>query len=388
MPFDRICTAAYSAENQRADLIMKKRSRLHPPPRTPGMIPGSLVIDPSWPKPVIRVMAYGPDHFEEKVIGSVEEIEAWLGKQPVTWINVDGLGDESTIRQLGQMLNLHPLALEDVVSLRQRSKVDDYESTLYTAIRMLSINEDRLAGEQVSFFLGKNFVLTFQETAGDCLDPVRERLRNTAGRIRAVGADYLLYALIDAIIDAYFPVLEIYDRRLEEMEERIIEHPDASIMSLLFTVKHDLTSLRRTLWPVREMAGALAHHESDLITSSTLVYLRDCQDHAVQLLELAESYRETGSSLMDFYLSSISNRMNEIMKVLTIIATIFIPLTFIAGIYGMNFDNMPELHTRYGYFISLGVMAALGLAMFAWFVHKGWLSSGRKIRRFFQSLEK
>ena len=360
---------------------MKKRTRLSRPQRKVGLMPGSLVIDPSWPEPSIHVMAYGPDALKEKDIGSVQELETLVGKQPVTWINVNGLGSEQTLRQLGAMFDLHPLALEDVVSLRQRSKVDDYDSTLYTAMRMLSFHEERLTGEQVSFFLGKNFVLTFQEVEGDCLDPIRERIRAQAGRIRSAGPDYLLYALIDSIVDAYFPVLEAYDVRLENLEEDVLGRPDNTTRSQLFEIKHDLTRLRRTLWPVREMAGALAHSESKLITQPTLVYLRDCQDHAVQLLELAESYRETGSSLMDFYLSSISNRMNEIMKVLTIIGSIFIPLTFIAGVYGMNFDNMPELHTKNGYFVAMTVMILLGLGMFAWFIHKGWLAPPRKPRQ-------
>jgi len=357
---------------------MKKKTRLTHPQRKPGLMPGSLVIDPSWPKPVLRMMAYGPDSVEEKIISDVRDIGPLIGKQKVTWINVDGLGDKQVLQQLGKLFNLHPLALEDVVSLRQRSKVDDFDAILYTAIRMLSLRDKRLTGEQISFFLGKNFVLTFQETEGDCLDPVRERIRTHAGRICSAGPDYLLYALIDAIIDAYYPVLEVYDNRLEEMEEDILGRPDESSRNRLFAIKHDLTRLRRTLWPVREMASALAHSESSLITQPTLVYLRDCQDHAVQLLELAESYRETGSSLMDFYLSSISNRMNEIMKVLTIIGSIFIPLTFLAGLYGMNFDNMPELHLRSGYFIALAVMILLGLGMFCGFVHKGWLTPPRK----------
>lgn len=359
---------------------MKNKMPLTRPQRKPGMMPGSLVIDPSWPEPSITVMAYRPDRMEEKPIDELNEIREFLGNWPVTWINVNGLGNEAILRQIGTMFDLHPLALEDVVSLRQRSKVDDYQTTLYTAMRMLSVSGNRLTGEQVSFFLGENFVLTFQEEEGDCLDPVRDRIRNQAGRICGAGPDYLLYALIDAIVDAYFPVLETYDVRLEELEDEVLGKPDTSTRNRLFNIKHDLTRLRRTLWPVREMTGALAHSESELITDPTLVYLRDCQDHAVQLLELAESYRETGSSLMDFYLSSISNRMNEIMKVLTIIATIFIPLTFIAGIYGMNFVNMPELHFENGYFIALGVMILMGIAMFAWFVHKGWLSPPRKNR--------
>lgn len=357
---------------------MKKKIRLKRTSRKPGMTPGTLVIDPSWPKPVIQVMAYEPDQFLEKNIQDVHELDGLIDKYKVLWINVDGLGDEAVIRHLGHLFKIHPLALEDVTSLRQRSKVDDYSTNLYTAMKMLSIQEGKLFSEQVSFFLGPNFVLTFQEVEGDCLDPVRERIRKKGGLVCHQNADYLLYCLIDSIIDAYFPVLETYDVRLEDLEEEILGKPDQATMNRLFSVKHDLTSLRRTLWPVREMAGALAHSESPLITPSTLVYLRDCQDHAVQLLELAESYRETGSSLMDFYLSSISNRMNEIMKVLTIIATIFIPLTFIAGIYGMNFENMPELHTRCGYFIVMGVMAFLGFGMFFWFIHKGWLTPKRK----------
>ncbi|MFA7257606.1 MAG: magnesium/cobalt transporter CorA, partial [Kiritimatiellales bacterium] len=290
---------------------MKKRIRVKRPPHQQGTVPGALEIDPSWPKPVIQVMAYGTEQYLEKRIADVHELNELIGKYQVLWVNVDGLGDESIIRYLGQLFKLHPLALEDVTSLRQRSKVDDYEANLYTAMRMLSLQDGRLFAEQVSFFLGSNFVLTFQETEGDCLDPVRERIRKKGGMICNMNADYLLYSLIDAIIDAYFPVLEAYDTRLEELEAEILSQPDASTMNLLFSVKHDLTSLRRTLWPVREMAGALAHSESPLIRPATLLYLRDCQDHAVQLLELAESYRETGSSLMDFYLSSISNRMNE-----------------------------------------------------------------------------
>jgi magnesium transporter len=356
---------------------MKRKNRLLRPKRAPGMTPGTLTIDPTWPKPVIQVIAYGPGQFLEKTIGDVRELEALVGCYKVLWVNVDGLGDESVLQYLGQLFKLHPLALEDVVSLRQRSKVDDYETTLYTAMRMLSLQENQLASEQISFFLGTDFVLTFQEAPGDCLDPVRERIRKKGGLVCNMNADYLLYCLIDAIIDAYFPLLESYDARLDDMEEVILKHPDASSVALLFEVKRDLMTLRRTLWPVREMAGTLVHSSSPLISPATRVYLRDCQDHAIRLLDLAETCRELDSSLMDFYLSTVGNRMNEIMKVLTIISTIFIPLTFISGVYGMNFDHMPELRTRHGYFVVLGVMATLGLSMFFWFVRKGWLSRRR-----------
>lgn len=356
---------------------MGKKTRLKHAPRRPGLIPGTLTIDPSWPKPVINIIAYGSDQFLEKQIDRIQELEELVHQYPVLWINVDGLGDEAVLRYLGQLFDLHPLALEDVTSLRQRAKVDDYKSHLYTAMKMLSFQDGRLFAEQISFFLGTDFVLTFQEMEGDCLDLVRERIRKKGGIICNQGADYLLYSLIDTIIDAYFPVLEAFDQRLEEIESQIFGNPDSSTMNLLFNIKHDLTSLRRTIWPVREMTGAMTHSESELILPTTLLYLRDCQDHAIQLLELTESYRENGSSLMDFYLSGISNRMNEIMKVLTIISTIFIPLSFVAGVYGMNFENMPELGMRNGYFMVLGIMLVLGLGMFGWFVHKGWLSSNR-----------
>lgn len=345
------------------------------------MTPGTLIIDPSWPKPVIQVMAYGPDQYLEKRIEDVRELDGLIGKYRVLWINVDGLGDEAAIRHLGQLFKLHPLALEDVVSLRQRSKVDDYETNLYTAMKMLTLQDGKLFPEQISFFLGKDFVLTFQETEGDCLDPVRERIRKKGGMVCNMNADYLLYSLIDAIIDAYFPLLETYDSRLDDMEEIIMDRPDSSSVSMLFSVKRDLMTLRRTLWPVREMAGALVHSTSPLILPATRVYLRDCQDHAIRLLDLAETCRELDSSMMDFYLSTVSNRMNEIMKVLTIISTIFIPLTFISGVYGMNFKHMPELESPYGYFIVLGVMATLGLGMFSLFIYKGWLTPKKKIDR-------
>ncbi len=356
---------------------MKRKSHLLRPKRTPGMTPGTLVIDPSWPKPVIQVMAYGPDQYLEKRIQDVRELDDLVGKYQVLWVNVDGLGDENVLRYLGQLFKLHPLALEDVVSLRQRSKVDNYETNLYTAMRMLYLQDEKLFSEQISFFLGSDFVLTFQENEGDCLDSVRERIRKKGGMVCNMSADYLLYSLIDAIIDAYFPLLESYDTRLDDMEEVILKHPDSSSVALLFEVKRDLMTLRRTLWPVREMASALVNSASPLITQATRVYLRDCQDHAVRLLDLAETCRELDSSLMDFYLSTISNRMNEIMKVLTIISTIFIPLTFIAGVYGMNFKHMPELETRNGYFAVLGFMTFLGLSMFALFIKKGWLSRSR-----------
>ena len=373
---------AYHPENFRmTGCSMRRKIHLLKPKRTPGMTPGTLVIDPSWPKPAIRVIAYGPDQYLEKRIDDVHELDELLGKYQVLWVNVDGLGDEAVLRHLGQLLKLHPLALEDVVSLRQRSKVDDYETNLYTAMRMLYLQDGKLFSEQISFFLGANFVLTFQENEGDCLDAVRERIRKKGGMVCNMNADYLLYSLIDAIIDAYFPLLESYDMRLDDMEEVILKHPDSSTVALLFEVKRDLMTLRRTLWPVREMASALVNSASPLITQPTRVYLRDCQDHAVRLLDLAETCRELDSSLMDFYLSTISNRMNEIMKVLTIISTIFIPLTFIAGVYGMNFKHMPELETRNGYFMTLGLMAVLGLGMFGAFVHRGWLTRSQSRRR-------
>ena len=358
----------------------KRRRRLWIERRTaPGTSPGTIVADPNSPAPEISIIAYGPDQFVEKPITDVSEIAGYRGRYPVLWVNVDGLGDAKVIANIGNLFGLHALALEDVVNVHQRAKVEDYPDHLFIVARMVERN-DCLLTEQVSMFLGKDFVITFQERPGkDCIEPVRERIRKGKGRLRSLGADSLAYALLDAIVDGFFPVIESYSERLETIEDIVITQPNRTVVESIHSIKSDLLIVRRALWPLREAINILVRDHNPLIRDDTRIYLRDCYDHTVQLIDLVETYRELGADLRDLYLSSVSNRMNEIMKVLTIISTIFIPLTFIAGIYGMNFDtrvspwNMPELEWYYGYPFSLAVMAAVTFGMCVFFWRLGWI---------------
>jgi magnesium transporter len=363
----------------------KRRRRLWIRRRTaPGTTPGTIVADPDSPPPEISVIAYGPDQFVEKPIKDAHELAKYRGQYPVLWVNVDGLGDAKVITEIGNIFGLHPLALEDVVNVHQRAKVEDYSDHLFIVARMVERN-DCLLTEQVSMFLGKDFVLTFQERPGkDCIEPVRDRIRRGKGRLRTLAADSLAYAILDGIVDGFFPVLESYSERLETIEDIVITQPNRTVVESIHSIKSDLLVVRRALWPLREAINILVRDHNPLIRDDTRIYLRDCYDHTVQLIDLVETYRELGADLRDLYLSSVSNRMNEIMKVLTIISTIFIPLTFIAGIYGMNFDtrvspwNMPELEWYYGYPFSLALMFALTCGMCVFFWRRGWLGGNRE----------
>lgn len=348
---------------------------------TPGASPGTLVADPLAPRPDIQLIAYGPDAVREEKIHDLGAIRDFLQKWPVTWVNVDGLGDASVLAALGEIFGLHRLAMEDVLNVHQRPKAERYDTNYFIVGRMIE-RTDQLTTEQLSMFLGKNYVITFQERPGDCFDPVRERIRKRGGKIRQSGPDYLTYALLDAFIDNYFPVLEEYGEQLEDLEGDVITHPTANTVARIQAAKRRLIVLRRALWPLREAVNILGREESPLITAETRVYLRDCYDHTIQLIDILENFRDIASSLMDVYLSSVSNHMNEIMKVLTIFTTIFIPLTLIAGIYGMNFNtsssplSMPELNWYWGYPFALGSMAVVALVLLAFFRRKGWLGSG------------
>ena len=349
------------------------------PGRPPGTPPGTLTAEPNSPRPVVRVMAYGPGAFVEAEVTDVQALRQYLETWPVTWVDVEGLGDAKTIEALGNLFDLHGLALEDVLHVHQRPKIEQYEDQIFVVARMAWF-EEVLDTEQVSFFLGKRFVLTFQEgRPGDCFDIVRDHVRKKVGRIRDQGPDYLLYCLLDATVDHYFPVLEVCGERLEEIEAEVIAHPTPDTISRIHGIKRNLLNLRRTVWPLRDALQLLLRTGEPLFAPETRVYLRDCYDHAVQVVDLVETYRELAASLTDVYLSSISNRMNEIMKVLTIIATIFIPLTFLAGLYGMNFNtekspwNMPELNWYLGYPLLLLFMAIVFFGMLLFFYRKGWL---------------
>jgi len=345
--------------------------------------PGTLIVDKAAPEPKIRIIAFDKDDMVEARPESVDEILEFLGKWSVTWINVDGLGDAEVLLQIGALFNLHRLALEDVVNVNQRAKVEHFDDHVYVVMRMLSF-EERLRSEQFSMFIGSDHVLTFQERRGDYFEPVRERLRLAQGRVRERKPDYLGYTLIDALIDSYFPIMERYDERLDVLEQSVQEMSDKNALNHLHAVRKDLTALRRAVWPKREALNSLVRDPVPLVDERTRLYLRDCYDHTIQIIDMLENLREIASGLVDLYMSGVSNRMNEVMKVLTVIATIFIPLSFIAGLYGMNFDpavsswNMPELGWPFGYPLLLAIMAAVALGQLYLFRKKGWISWPRR----------
>ena len=350
--------------------------------KKPGLPPGTLVAPPGAHVPTsFHVIHYTRDALDEAEPTAVAELAPLIAKEGVTWINVDGLGNAELIRQLGELLELHPLALEDALSVPQRPKVDDYATHLFGVIRMLHFGQApsgaAVETEQISVFLTRNVVVTVQEHPGDCLDPVRHRLRTATGQIRRQGADYLMYSILDAVIDHYFPFLESMGEVMEELEDLVIEQPSRQVLGRIHDVKRRLLEVRRSIWPLRDAINSLLRGESALVRKPTQLYLRDCYDHTVQLLDIVETYRELAGGLMDVYLSSVSNKMNEVMKVLTVIATIFIPLTFVAGIYGMNFQHMPELALRWAYPALWLVIVAIATGMLILFRRKGWLG-GRK----------
>ncbi len=350
--------------------------RYHPPGTSPGTL---LPAEPAPPRPVrITLMDYRGDAFEERRLARIEEAFPYRDTERVTWLDICGPPDAELLRALGEHFGLHPLALEDTVNTGQRPKLDDYDTHQFIVMRELHHDGD-LAVEQVSLFLGRNFLITVQESEGDPFEPVRERIRQAKGRIRKMGPDYLAYALIDRLVDEFFPVLESLSDRIEDLEDQLVDHPTREILHDIHRVKRELLHLRRTAWPQREVVAALQRLESPLIREETRLFLRDCYDHCVYVLDMLETFRDLAAGMLEVYLSSVAKRTNDIMKVLTVITTIFIPLSFIAGVYGMNFDtaaspwNMPELKWYWGYPASLGSMAAIALALVAFFRTRRWL---------------
>ena len=344
----------------------------------PGSAPGLLARPGAGPSEVqIRVMRYSSEKLDEVKASSVEEALAHLDGAGIVWIDVIGL-DVTTLEVLGEKLGLHALALEDVMHAGQRPKVDDYGDHAFVVLKQVQQRSGATAFEQISLFLGAGFVLTVQETPEDDWEPVRQRIRSGRVRIRKSGADYLAYALIDAVIDSYFPLLEELGDRIENLQEALLEQADREMLERIHAINRELILIRRAAWPHREVANALERSESGLVKKGTRVFLRDCYDHTVQTLDILESYRDLAGGLKDLYLSIVSNRMNEVMKVLTVMASIFIPLTFLAGIYGMNFDpeasrwNMPELGWRWGYPAFWLTILALAAGMILLFKRKNW----------------
>lgn len=345
--------------------------------RKAGLPPGTLVYTGEQQVESVRitVIDYDEQHVQEKQVASPEECLPFRQTPTVTWINVDGLHDVSVIEKLGKAFDLHPLLLEDILSTGQRPKFEDYEKNLFIVVKMLSFSEDSQAveTEQVSLIIGPNFVLSFQETVGDVFDYVRDRIRNAKGRIRKLGADFLAYSLVDAIVDGYFVILEKLGEKIENLEGELVREADQKTLQKIHSLKREMITLRRSIWPLRELIGSLQRSESALVAESTSLYLRDLYDHTVLIIDTIESFREMVSGMLDIYLSSLSNRTNAVMKVLTIIATLFIPLTFIAGVYGMNFEHMPELRWRYGYAAIWAVMIVVALIMLVYFRRRRWL---------------
>jgi len=345
--------------------------------RKRGLSPGTLIHvgEKRIDKARLTVIDYDGENFLEKEIGAVEECFPFRDTSSLTWINIDGVHDVSVIEKLGGYFHLHPLILEDIMTTSQRPKIEDLGDAIYIVLRMIEYDEKKrqITTEQMSLVLGPNYVLSFQEVPGDCFDPVRDRIRKGKGRIRKLGPDYLAYALIDAIIDNYFLVLERLGEKIEGLEDSLVTDPKRELLHEIHSLKREMIFLRKSVWPLREVISGLQRAESPLIKETTGIFFRDVYDHTIQVIDTVETYRDMLSGMLETYLSSISNRMNEVMKVLTIIATIFIPLSFVAGVYGMNFKFMPELEWRWGYFIILGLMVAAGVGMLAFFKRKKWM---------------
>ena len=353
----------------------------------PGSAPATLVprpADSGAQKTTLRLLEFNPDTLEERILADASELpDAGLDDGKVRWLDVAGLADIEVLKTLGQRYGLHPLALEDVLNMGQRPKVEAYPGHLFIVMDMVYYDPaDRLCGEQVSMFLCPNLLITIQEEVEfDVFDPVRARIRNGRGYIRRSGADYLAYALIDSIVDHYFPVLERFGDGLQQLEERVLAKPDPGCENQIQSNKRTLMHLRRCVWPSRDVVSALLHDEEDHVGDGTKVFLRDCHDHAIWVMDLLEGHRDVNSGLMDLYLSAVGQKTNEIMRVLTVISSIFIPLSFVAGFYGMNFDaangqmplNMPELHTPYGYVVCVLVMLGIAGLQIAFFRRKNWL---------------
>lgn len=336
--------------------------------------PGTLVAQADSQQSICQVIAYGPDKITELPCESMSDLRD-IGKgHDVVWVNVTGLGDVEFLQELGETFGLHSLSLEDALNTHQRAKVEWFDDYLYVVVRM-PISADAVATEQVSIFWTGKFVITLQEKAGDCLKAVRERIRRKVGRIRERKSQYLAYAIVDSVVDHYFPVLDHLAEELEVLDGTLSSISSNEVIHRLHELRGELRQLHRTLRPHRNMLGAIIRNESEAFDAETLRYFRDCYDHVLHLGELTETHRELCSDLREFHFSAVGTRTNEVMKTLTIISTIFIPLGFIAGLYGMNFENMPELKFQYGYFLVIGLMVVVAGGLLGWFWRRGWFKN-------------
>ncbi len=342
-----------------------------------GLPPGTLIYtgDKKAEEIKIELIDYSKSSFQRKQILEVAECASFRNSSSVTWINLSGLHKVDIIGDLGALFGIHHLVLEDVLSTNQRPKIEFFDNYVFIVLKMIYYDPSikGIHVEQISLIVGKNYVISFQETEGDVFDPIRERIKGGKGKIRAQGSDYLAYALMDTIVDNYFVILEKIGDKIEAIEDKMIKDPRPNLLNAVHKLKNDMILLRKSVWPLREVLSMMQRSESRLIKDSTLIYLRDVYDHTIQIMDTIESLRDVVSGMIDLYMSSMSNKMNEVMKVLTIIATIFIPLTFIVGVYGMNFESMPELHVRFAYPILWIIMFFIAFSMFMFFRKKKWL---------------
>jgi magnesium transporter len=342
-----------------------------------GLPPGTLIHVGEKKVESVRItfIDYDEQNFQEKQVSNIEECLKLKDTHTVSWINIDGLHDIELLEKLGIEFELHSLVLEDILSTGQRPKFEDYEKHIYIVLKMLSFSNENqsVETEQVSLILGPNYVISFQERVGDVFEQIRDRIRKSKGRIRKMGPDYLCYALLDAIVDNYFAILEKFGEKIESMEEEVISNPTERTVQQIHSLKSEMIALRKSIWPLRELINGMQKSDSSLINETTDIFMRDVYDHTIQIIDTIESFRDMVSGMLDIYLSSLSNKMNAVMKVLTIIATLFIPLTFVAGIYGMNFKYMPELEWRWSYPIVWLIMIAVAIVMLCYFKRKKWL---------------
>lgn len=342
-----------------------------------GLAPGSLIFTgvQKMEKVEYTVMEYDEHQVIEHNPKTIVEINSLIDTSSKTlWINIDGIHDESVIETLGSKLNVHKLSLEDILSVGQRPKIDEFEDYLHIIVKMVMLDQqDEIEDEQLSFILHKNVLISFQEKSGDVFQGVRKRILEGKGFIRKRGADYLLYALIDSVVDHYFLILEAVGEKIETLETELLLNPEESVLAKLHHLRRETLELRRSVYPLREVISRFEKIDESFLNPDVRVFIRDLYDHTIQVIETIEVLRESASGLLNLYMNSVSNKMNEIMKVLTIMASIFIPLTFIAGVYGMNFDNMPELHYKYGYHIIWAVMVLVFLGLLIYFKRKKWL---------------
>lgn len=355
--------------------MRRKLHLLRRPPAKIGAPPGTLIHvgERKAARTRIRLLDYNAKGYEERDLERIEQGLVLRDSSRVVWVNIDGLHDPAIIEEAGRCFGLHPLVQEDLLNTRQRPKLEDYGDYLFLVLKMLRLDPSgEIHSEQLSLILGPSFVLSFQEAEGDVFEQVRERVRGSKGRLRRMGADYLAYALLDAVVDSYFLVLEELGEQIELLEEELVAPPTPATLQKIHQLKREMLHLRRSIWPLREVIGTLQRQEEPLVRPETQLFLRDVYDHTIQVVETVETYRDMIAGMVDLYLSSLSIRMNEVMKVLTVIATIFIPLTFIVGIYGMNFDRMPELHWRWGYPLLWLGMLLIAAGMVIYFRKKKW----------------